>query len=612
LAKNSPSGFKTYLQILQYLKRHAVLLIVSIVGYAVYGATQSAFASIMKLLIEALEESAGKGYIQIPLLILAIFIGRGIGSFLGDYYIALLRHKIRFELISEIFDKVLGFTESFYTKTHSADVLTKLNYHVVEFTTTATRSLKIILREGATIIGLIGYLLYLNWKLSLLLLVVLPVIGILTNYVAKRFRKLSHRIQDSATDVTQCVSETIQGHETVKLFQGQHMEKQRLLEAASYNFKQNVKLALTEALSIPVIQFFVAFSLAGLVFVVLSPTMGVQMSAGEAAAFLTAAGLLPKPLRQIVTVNSMIQKGIAAAQSIFELKEQPAEQNTGTQKPCIQGNIVFDQVSFGYGNDELAIDNLSLIIPKGKVTALVGPSGSGKSTLVKLIPRFYSPSYGDIQIDNISTRDIELGHLRSHIAFVSQHVMLFSGTIRDNIAYGQLNDQPLSAVIEAAKAANIHDYITELPDGYDTIVTEQGQGFSGGQRQRIAIARALLKDAPILILDEATSALDNESERAVQSALKHIMQGRTTLVIAHRLSTIENADQIIVMDRGQIAEVGTHQTLLAANGMYNQLHKGNQLHQDNQLAHDTQAHQHAPIEQEHDKAARQNDEQPGS
>ncbi|MAK52164.1 lipid A export permease/ATP-binding protein MsbA, partial [Marinobacter sp.] len=454
-------------------------------------------------------------------------------------------------------------------------LVSKLTFNVEQVAEATTNAVTITLREGLTIVGLLGYMFYTNWKLTLIFLAVGPLIAAVVSYASKRFRKISKRIQGSMGDITHVASESITGYRVVRTFGGEDYERQRFQEVNNKNLKQSLKMASTQAISVPVIQVLVAIAIAGLVWMMLAPEIRGEMTTGQLVAFITAATTMAKPIRQVTSVHAKIQKGVAAAYDVFETIDESPEQDPGTYSPDrVEGDIEFDEVAFRY-RDQLdnVLEGISLSIPAGQSVALVGRSGSGKSTLVSLLPRFYEYTGGDIRIDGHSLRDFSLKALRKQIALVTQNVVLFNDTIAANIAYGALRDCTPEEIREAAAKAHALEFIDRMPEGLDTMIGDNGVMLSGGQRQRLAIARALLKNAPILILDEATSALDTESERHIQEALETVMQGRTTLVIAHRLSTIEKADRILVMDNGRIAESGRHDELLAAGGAYAQLHQ---------------------------------------
>ena len=423
-----------------------------------------------------------------------------------------------------------------------------------------------------TVLGLLGYLFYTNWRLSISLLIIGPIAASLVRVASKRFRKLSYKIQNTMGDVNHIVGETIQGFAVVKSYGGQAFETQRFDNASKENLKQSMKMVVTSALNTPVIQFLMAIAMGGVVWLALQPHILGDVSAGAFVAYITAAGLLSRPVRSLTDVNTKIQRGISAAQSVFDLLDTAVEDDTGThQVTKAQGQIEFKDLSFSYPTGEQVLHNINLTIPTGKTVALVGRSGSGKSTLVSLLPRFYEVTQGQILLDGHALSEYTLANLREQIATVSQKVMLFDNTIRHNIAYGDLATKTDAEVEAAAKAAYAHDFIMKLPEGYQTRVGQDGTQLSGGQRQRIAIARVMLKDAPILLLDEATSALDSEVEAAIQTSLYQLMEGKTVIAIAHRLSTIAAMDRLIVVDDGKIIEQGTHAELLVKNGLYARL-----------------------------------------
>jgi subfamily B ATP-binding cassette protein MsbA len=569
------SGVKTYLRLLSYVRSSWGYLLLSVIGYVLYAAMEPALAALLKHIVDVV--SAGNisdSRLTIPLAILGVFIIRGIGTFLGNYFMAKVANNVVFDLRTSMFNKLVLLPSNYYHSIPTGRLLAKLTYDTEQVIGSITQAIRVLLREGLTVVGLLSYMIYMNWRLSLLFLLVVPLIGLVVSCASKRFRKLSTRIQNAMGGVTDVASEAIKGHEVVKIFGGSEYEIERFRGAASENRRSQLKMEMTKSLNIPIVQFILAIMMAILVWFALSPTISSHMSPGDFIAFLTAAGMLGKPIRQLTDVNSILQKGIAASYSIFDFLDLPEEVDKGqTPATRLKGNIEWRSMSFKYpGADKLALKNITLSLPAGKTLALVGRSGSGKSTMANLIPRFYDFDDGQLNIDGVFLNDYKLTELRSNIALVNQQVVLFNGTIRDNIAYGFLRDTSDKEVIEAAKAANAWDFIQELEHGLDTMVGENGVLLSGGQRQRIAIARAILKNAPILILDEATSALDTESERAIQVALDGLMANRTTIAIAHRLSTIENADIIAVVDHGEIIELGSHSELLAMNGAYAQLH----------------------------------------
>lgn len=560
---------KIYLRLLTYVRPYWVAFLIGILGFILYAGTQTAFAALMEYLVDAISEAKKDAYIYGPLALIGIALTRGVGMFLGNYFMAYVSRNVVHQLRVVMFDRILALPVQFFYDNTSGHILSKLSYNVEQVTTAATQSLKIAVREGATVLGLFAYLLMLNWKLTLVFVAVSPVIALVVIIASKRFRRLGHRIQHSVGEVTHVASENIQGFQVVRTFGGESIERKRFLAASLKNLQQSMKMVVTESLNTPIVQIIVSSALALLIFLALHPVLNTGMGAGEFIAFITAAGLIAKPLRTLTEVNSVIQKGIAAAQSIFELIDESVEDNNGKKRvEHVRGELEFDTLEFAYTPDKPIIKGFSLRVEPGQTVALVGKSGSGKSTLANLIPRFYEPVSGSITLDGITLKEYELSNLRDQIALVTQNVVLFAGTIRDNIAYGVTQNASEEQVIAAAEAAHVMEFVSRLPQGLDTEIGEKGTKLSGGQRQRIAIARAILKNVPVLILDEATSALDTESERHIQAAMENVMQGRTTIVIAHRLSTIESADQIVVMEQGRIVEKGKHAELLRKGGVY--------------------------------------------
>lgn len=569
----SLGAWSAYRRLLGYVLQHSVVFSVSILGFVLFALTQPAFASLMEYMVDSVENSNGAARMIIPGAVLAIFLVRGVGFFLGNYGITYVARRVIHQLRLDIFNRLLVLPARFYHRNASGTLLSKLTFNVEQVTGAATDALKIFVREGLTIVGLLAYIVYLNWQLSLVFLTIGPFIGWVVNKAAKRFRNISSNLQDSMGQVTASASEAIKGYEVVRVFGAQDQEQKRFSAASNNNRQQAMKLALAESISIPLVQMIVAIAMAVLIYLALHPSIINTMTAGQFIAFITASGMLTKPLRSMTEINSILQQGIAASQSIFALLDEQPETDLGTKKLVRStGNIMFDGVSFSYDQHPL-LKQISIHISPGQVVALVGRSGSGKSTLINLLLRFYEPQEGRILLDGENIQDLTRVDLRRQIALVNQQVVLFDGTIAQNIAYGAMHDASPEQIIAAAKAARVCEFTDRMSLGLDTMVGESGVLLSGGQRQRIAIARALLKDAPLLVLDEATSALDTESERHIQAALGQAMLGRTTLVIAHRLSTIEQADVILVMDEGQVAEQGNHQELLEKQGLYAHLHQ---------------------------------------
>ena len=568
------SGWVLYKRLLSYVKPHWRAFSLAIVGFVIYAASSTALAEMMKRLIDGIQNPDASFRLFLPLFVIVMFTARGIGTFLSTYFMAYVGRYVIHTLRCDVFAHMLHLPGKFFDHHSSGHLVSRVTYHVEQVAGAATKAVTILLREGLFVIGLLGYLFWTNWLLTLLFLGVTPIIAGVVSYASKRFRRLSKRIQYSMGDVTHVASEALSGHRVVRTHGAESYERQRFERVSEENRRQSMKEAMTRAISSPVILILVAISMAILVWLAMAPALMASMTPGEFVAFITAAALMIKPVRQLTEINSEIQKGIAAASELFGLLDVAPENDNGTYRvERLAGSVKLENVSFRYDDDQpYVLRDINLEVAPGEMVAIVGRSGSGKSTLVSLLPRFYRPSEGRITVDDVALEEYALRPLRQQMALVSQQVTLFNATIADNIAYGIDNPNP-DAVKAAAEAAYADEFIDQLPQGYATVVGENGVMLSGGQRQRLAIARAIFKDAPVLILDEATSALDTESERYIQKALEDVCQGRTTLVIAHRLSTIERADRIIVMDQGRIIEQGSHQTLLAAGGAYAALHQ---------------------------------------
>ncbi|EZH78462.1 lipid transporter ATP-binding/permease [Ectopseudomonas composti] len=588
---NEQSSLKVYLRLLRYVVPYWGLFTISILGFLIFASTQPMLGYILKYFVDGLSNPdaslfAGVPWLlehapwlahlkllqAVPLLIVLIALWQGIGSFLGNYYLAKVSMGLVQDLRIALFNNLLTLPNRYFDNHNSGHLISRITYNVTMVTGAATDAIKVVVREGMTVVFLFATLLWMNWKLTLVMLAILPVIGLMVTSTSRKFRKQSKKIQTSMGDVTHVTSESIQGYRVVRSFGGEDYEKRRFLEASEENKNKQLKMVRTGAVYTPSLQLVIYSAMAVLMFLVL--WLRGDSSAGDLVAYITLAGLLPKPIRQLSEVSSNIQKGVAGAESIFEQLDEEPELDHGTQtRDRVSGRLEVRDLSFSYpGTEKPVLENIAFVAEPGQMVALVGRSGSGKSTLANLIPRFYHHDQGQILLDGLDVEDYTLRNLRRHIALVTQHVTLFNDSVRNNIAYGDLAGAPLEAVQQAAGDAYAAEFIEKMPLGYDTLVGENGVLLSGGQRQRLAIARALLKDAPLLILDEATSALDTESERHIQAALDQVMQGRTTLVIAHRLTTIEKADLILVMDQGQIVERGSHIELLAQNGYYARLH----------------------------------------
>ncbi len=579
-----PSSLKIYLRLLGYVRPYAGLFMVSILGYVIFASTQPMLAGILKYFVDGLSNPQAVlfpnvPYLRdlqllqtVPLLIVLIAAWQGVGSYLGNYFLARVSLGLVHDLRIALFDNLLALPNRYFDSHNSGHLISRITFNVTMVTGAATDAIKVVIREGLTVIFLFAYLLWMNWQLTLVMLAILPLIGLMVTSASKKFRKQSKKIQVAMGDVTHVASETIQGYRVVRSFGGEAYESGRFVRASQDNTDKQLRMTKTGAVYTPMLQLVIYSAMAVLMFLVLF--LRGDATAGDLVAYITAAGLLPKPIRQLSEVSSTIQKGVAGAESIFEQLDEAPEVDRGSiERERVSGTLEIRNLSFQYpGSEKRVLDDISFSAEPGQMIALVGRSGSGKSTLANLIPRFYHHETGQILLDGVDVEEYRLRNLRRHIALVTQQVTLFNDTVANNIAYGDLAGAPREAIERAVEAAYAKEFIDKLPQGLDTEVGENGVLLSGGQRQRLAIARALLKDAPVLVLDEATSALDTESERHIQAALDRVMTGRTTLVIAHRLSTIEKADLILVMDQGQIVERGTHLELLALNGFYARLH----------------------------------------
>ncbi|MDG1311858.1 MAG: lipid A export permease/ATP-binding protein MsbA [Porticoccaceae bacterium] len=604
MTHNSPSsGAKTYVRLLGYVSRYWLAFVVSIAGLVLHSAAEVAFVDLLGYITDTVGTMTGaaagdsslpstgltaffanalfgeaivdKRWMVIPVFLILVSIVRGLGYLIGSYGLAYVANYLVHALRVDILDKYLKLPFGFFDRSMAGHLVSVVTFNVQQVTEAGTKALKTLLQQGSLVVGLMSYLFYVNWKLTLFFIAIMPLIALLVALVSKRFRLISTRIQSAMGDVTHVTQEVVNGYQEVRMFGAEASERLRMELASHSNRRQNMKMALTEGISNPMVMLIVSLAFGAITGFMLNPAILETMTTGSFITFLVASGMLIKPIRQLTEVNSSIQKGIAAAASIFEIIDANSELDSGTiVKDSVQGKFEFSNINFAYDNtDRSVLKNINFDVSPGETVALVGSSGSGKTSLVGLIPRFYNHSEGNILLDGVDVNDYSLANLRQHIAIVSQNVTLFNSSIYHNIAYGELADSSPEKVKAAAKVAHAHDFIEQLPEGYGTDIGDDGVMLSGGQRQRIAIARAVLKNAPILILDEATSALDTDSERHIQAALEDLMKDRTTFVIAHRLSTVEKADRILVMEAGEIIEQGSHGDLLAQEGRYAKLHQ---------------------------------------
>lgn len=564
-----------YMRLLHYVAPYWRVFVGAIVGMVVVAATGPALAALLKPLLDGSFVHRDEAVIRlIPLAVIGVFLIRGLGSYLGDYAIHWVGTRVVMDLRRAIFDRLLVLPTSFYSDQASGALVSRVTYDAAQVTTASTNALTVGVKDSLTTLGLIGWLFFLQWKLTLVLLVVAPAIAGVIRAASWRLRRANRFAQAAMGDITGVVQETVECHRVVRVFGGEAYEARRFHDAVERVRRFTMRHVAAAAATVPITQIILAVGLSAVVYYAASQSGSGELTVGGFVSFVTAVGMMTGSIKRLTQINEDIQRGLAAAESVFYLIDQQPEPDTGTMRiERARGEIEFQNVTFAYDDpDRAALRGVNLKVGAGETVALVGPSGGGKTTLANLIPRFYRPQEGRILLDGTNINDLELKSLRANVSLVSQEVMLFNDTVAANIAYGAMNDAREDEIIAAAEAAHAMEFIREMPDGLKTIIGESGVKLSGGQRQRLAIARALLKNAPVLVLDEATSALDAESERHVQAALEVLMRNRTTIVIAHRLSTIEGADRIVVLDSGRVVETGTHRQLLERSGIYAKLY----------------------------------------
>ena len=570
------SSWPVLKRLLRYVKERKLGLLAAIIGMVGYAAVDTTFVySIKPLIDDGLTGHDPAVMKWMPLFVVGIVFLRGVCTFLSSFCMAWVGNHVVMALQQEVFGKLMSMPVAFFDRHNSGNLLSKVTYDASQVSSAASSTLVTIVREGATVIGLLGLMFYNSWQLSLIFFAVGPVVGIMIAVISRRFRRLSRGMQDAMGNITSSTEQMLKGHKEVLMFNGQQVESKRFHRVSNAVRQQNMKMVAADAIGTPLVQVIASTALAVLLYVATIDGVQDQLTPGTFTVIVTSMMMLMRPLKSLTQVNASYQRGISACESLFALLDSDGERDQGTKKLTrAKGHIEFDQVRFNYPTKETpALNNVSFTLEPGKTLALVGRSGSGKSTIASLLTRFYDIDQGEIRLDGVNIQDYKLSDLRRQFALVSQQVHLFNDTIANNIAYAAEGAYSREQIVAAAKAAHAEEFIIKLEQGYDTIIGENGASLSGGQRQRLAIARALLRNAPLLILDEATSALDTESERHIQAALEELRKDRTALVIAHRLSTIENADEILVIDEGHIVERGSHHDLLAHKGIYAQLRK---------------------------------------
>ena len=576
MTATAPTSKALYARLLRHVWPYRGAFSVAIAAMVVSALTDSSFAALMKWMVDGTFVHKDASLMKLlPLAIIGITLVRGLSGFAGTFAVTWVGSRVVMDLRERMFGRLLDMPVGYFDDHASGNLISKLTFDVTQVTSAATNVITVMVKDTLTVLGLLGWLFYLNWKLSLISLTIAPLLAWVVKKFSVRMRQVSRGAQRAMGGITQVIEESIEGNRVVKIFGGKDYEANRFREAANKVRAFGMKQAAASSANSAVGELVAALMLAIIIFMVTRQSANNETTVGGFVSFITAVMMLLAPLKRLTGVNEPLQRGLAAAESVFELIDEPEENDTGTiELGRARGAIAFERVSFRYPTSESDIlADIQLDIAPGETIALVGASGSGKTTLVNILPRFYRPTVGRILLDGQDLNDVKLASLRENMALVSQDVILFNDTVAANIAYGPLAHAPREAIVRAAEAAHAMEFIRNMPQGLDTLVGENGIKLSGGQRQRLAIARALLKNAPILILDEATSALDSESERLVQTALENLMKNRTTIIVAHRLSTIERADRIVVMQLGRVIEMGSHDRLLALKGAYANLHR---------------------------------------
>ncbi|WP_439836785.1 lipid A ABC transporter ATP-binding protein/permease MsbA [Aeromonas caviae] len=572
--ETSQESWTVFKRLLGYVRDRKLGLVGGIIGMLGYAAVDTTFVySIKPLIDQGLNGNDSSVLKWMPFFVLGIVALRGCAAFLSNYCMAWVGNHVVMRLQQQVFSHLMAMPMSFFDRQNTGNLLSKVTYDAGQVSSAASSTLVSLVREGATVIGLLGLMFWHSWQLSVIFLVVGPLVGILISIISRRFRKISRHIQQAVGDITTSTEQMLKGHKEVLMFGGQEVEDKRFYQVSNRMRQQTMKMVAADAIGSPIVQMVASVALAVFLYVATIDSVKATLTAGTFTVMVTSMMMLLKPLKSLTDVNNQFQRGITACQSLFGLLDSTPEQDTGTRTlERARGEIEFRNVTFTYPTKETpALRNISFKVEAGKSVALVGRSGSGKSTIASLLTRFYDIEEGEILLDGVNIREYRLSELRKQYALVSQHVHLFNDSVANNIAYAAEEKYSREEIQQAARIAHADDFVSKMPEGYDTVIGENGASLSGGQRQRIAIARALLRDSPVLLLDEATSALDTESERHIQAAIDELCKARTSLVIAHRLSTIEKVDEILVIDEGHIVERGNHQTLMDMHGTYAQL-----------------------------------------